>query len=172
MTNKNAIIAARLKKARKSMGYSLEYVAEACGIQQYQTVSKWESGNTTPSLEKLLLLCDLYGCNVGYFVGEYDCMTRKNADIKEETGLSENVIKQLRADNAFCKSKIEALNNLIEFDNGAIIKDISSFLFHNFDRKIQAGNVEISGDNIADVFLLEIISELKNLRQKINGGVK
>ncbi len=172
MAYKTAIIASRLKDARKSMGYSLEYVAEACEIQQYQTVSKWESGSTTPSLDKLLLLCELYGCDVGYFVGEYDCMTRKNADIKAETGLSEDVIKQLRTDNAFCKSKIEAINKLIEFDNGTIIEDISKFLFHDFNGEIQAGNVKINGDNIADVFLLEIITELKALRQKTNGGVK
>lgn len=172
MTNKTAIISTRLKEARKSMGYSLEYVAEACNIQQYQTVSKWESGNTTPSLEKLLTLCELYGCDLGYFIGEYDCKTKKNTDIKAETGLSEAAINQLRADNAFKRSRIQALNALIEFDNGNIIQDVYSFLFHKFDGQIEAGNLIINGKNIADVFLLEIIGELQALRQKINGGAE
>lgn len=172
MTNKTAVIGARLKEARKTMGYSLEYVAEACQIQQYQTISKWESGNTTPSLEKLLLLCELYGCDLGYFIGEYDCKTRKNTDIKAETGLSEDVINQLRADNAFKSSKIQALNALIEFDGGEIIQDVYSFLFHRFDGQIEAGNVVINGNNIADVFLLEIVGKLQALRQRINGGTE
>lgn len=172
MANNINVIGERLKEARKSMGYSLEYVAEACDIQQYQTVSKWESGNTTPKLEKLLTLCELYGCDLGYFIGEYDCKTRKNTDIKAETGLSEASINQLRADKAFKSSRIQALNALIEFDNGNIIQDVCSFLFHKFDGQVEAGNVIINGKNIADVFLLAIIDELKALRQKINGGAE
>lgn len=172
MTNKFTVLGARLKEARKAMGYSQEYVAEACQIQQYQTISKWESGNTTPSLEKLLLLCELYGCELGYFIGEYDCKTRKNTDIQAETGLSEAAINQLRADNTFKSSRIQALNALIEFDNGNIIQDVYSFLFHKYDRQIEAGNIVINGNNIADVFLLEIIGELQALRKKINGGAE
>ncbi len=172
MTNKFIVLGARLKEARKAMGYSQEYVAEACQIQQYQTISKWESGNTTPSLEKLLLLCELYGCELGYFIGEYDCKTRKNTDIKAETGLSEAAINQLKADNTFKSSKIQALNALIEFDNGNIIQDVYSFLFHKYDGQIEAGNIVINGKNIADVFLLEIIGELQALRKIINGGAE
>lgn len=172
MTNNYSVIGARLKEARKTMGYSLEYVAEACNIQQYQTVSKWESGSTFPSLEKLLILCKLYGCDLGYFIGEYDCKTRKNTDIKTETGLSEAAINQLIADKAFKSSRIQALNALIEFDNGSILQDVYSFLFHKFDGQIEAGNLVINGNNIADVFLLEIIGELRALRQKINGGAE
>lgn len=172
MTHKYAVLGARLKEARKTMGYSLEYVAEACNIQQYQTVSKWENGNTTPSLEKLLTLCELYGCDLGYFIGEYDCKTRKSTDIKAETGLSEIAINQLRADKAFKSSRIQAINALIEFDNGGIIQDVYSFLFHKFDGQVEAGNVIINGKNIADVFLLDIIGELQALRQKINGGAE
>ena len=172
MADNYTVLGARLKEARKTMGYSLEYVAKACNIQQYQTVSKWESGNTSPSLEKLLTLCKLYGCDLGYFIGEYDCKTRKNTDIKAETGLSEAAINQLKADKAFKTSRIQALNALIEFDNGNIIQDIYSFLFHKFDGQIEAGNVVINGNNIADIFLLEIIGELQALRQRINGGAK
>lgn len=53
-------LAERLKQARKEAGYSLEKVAELCSVQQYQTVSKWENGRAMPSLEKLLVLCNIY----------------------------------------------------------------------------------------------------------------
>jgi transcriptional regulator with XRE-family HTH domain len=170
LADKRSVIGARLKDARKAMGYSLEYVAAACNIQQYQTVSKWESGNTFPSLDKLLILCDLYGCDLGYFIGEYDCKTRRNADVRAETGLSENAIKQLRAENAFNEHRIQALNALIEFEDGKILQDVYNFLFHRFDGQIEAGNLVINGDDCADMFLLNIIAEFKNLREKIKGG--
>lgn len=170
MTYKNDVLGLRLKEARKAMGYSLEKVAEACQIQQYQTVSKWESGNTMPSLDNFMKLSELYGCEIGYLLGEYDCKTRKNADISAETGLSEAAINQLRADKAFSCSTIQTINALIEFNDGDMIRVIESFLFHRFNGQVEAGNVIINGDNIADVFLLEIISELRALRKKMNGG--
>ena len=165
MTNNCGVIGERLYNVRKSFGYSLSYVAEACGIQQYQTVSKWESGTSTPSLEKLLQLCELYGCDLGYLIGEQDCKTRKNTDINAEIGLSEKAINLLRADNAFKKHRIHALNALIEFDNGEMLQDIYNYLFYRFNKGIEVENFVINGENMADVFLLEIIGRLKTIRQ-------
>lgn len=172
MTYKYTAIGSRLKELRKEMGYSLAAVAEACGIQQYQTVSSWENENTAPSLKNLFQLCELYGCELGYLIGEYDCKTRRNADIKEEIGLSETVINQLRAYKAFNPPVIDAVNLIIEFDNGSLIENISKFIFHNFNGSVQVGNVTIDGSNIADVFLLEIINELKTIRTATNGGAE
>ena len=135
MADKRSVIGARLKDARKAMGYSLEYVAAACNI-----------------------------------IGEYDCKTRRNADVRAETGLSENAIKQLRAENAFNEHRIQALNALIEFEDGKILQDVYNFLFHIFDGQIEAGNLVINVDDCADMFLLNIIAEFKNLREKIKGG--
>ena len=96
MTYNSTVLGERLKAARDEFGYSLAYIAEACHYQQYQTISKWEKGESHPSIQVLLRLCELYGCDLGYLVGEYDCKTRKAADIKAETGLSETVINRLR----------------------------------------------------------------------------
>ena len=35
-----------------------------------QTVSKWEVGNATPEVEKLVKLSELFGVSVDYFVKE------------------------------------------------------------------------------------------------------
>ena len=99
-----------------------------------------------------------------------DCKTRRNADVRAETGLSENAIKQLRAENAFNEHRIQALNALIEFEDGKILQDVYNFLFHRFDGQIEVGNLVINGNNCADMFLLNIIAEFKNLREKIKGG--
>lgn len=160
----------RLKAARKFMGYSLEKVAELCGVQQYQTISSWESGNSTPSIEKLVKLAELYGCEVGYFVGEYDCKYRKNADIKSVTGLSESSIDIIKRDKFFDEKNIHSLDKMITFNNGDILALIGKYLYHNYKGSVEIGDIEINGDTVADTILLEILCELRELRKKVQGG--
>lgn len=167
MTYNYSITAARLKAARKEFGYSLEQVAEFCGVQQYQTVSKWESGNSTPSVEKLMRLCDLYGYEIGYFMGEYDCKTRARTDIHEFTGLAEKAISQLNTDRAFNPDRIRALNEILIYNSGDIIQLIADSLYYRFDGQIAVGDRTINGKNLNDLYLLEIASELRALRKSI-----
>lgn len=49
----------RLVKLRKAAGLSQEEVAEKLELTR-QTVSKWETGQSSPDLDKVLPLCDLY----------------------------------------------------------------------------------------------------------------
>lgn len=49
----------RLIKLRKAAGLSQEEVAEKLEVTR-QTVSKWETGQSSPDLDKVLPLCDLY----------------------------------------------------------------------------------------------------------------
>lgn len=160
----------RLKEARKSFGYSLEKVAELCGIQQYQTVSSWENGNSTPSIEKLLKLADLYSCEIGYLVGEYNCKRRTIDSVQKITGLSEKAVEKLERDNFYQKDRVAAINQIVEFNDGDIITLISKYLNHNYSGSIKAGDIEINGNTVADTLLLEISSELRALRKKVQGG--
>lgn len=49
----------RLYEMRKSKGLSQEQVAEVLGVTR-QTISKWETDQTTPDFDKILPLCELY----------------------------------------------------------------------------------------------------------------
>ncbi len=49
----------KLRKLRKKQGYSQEELAEKLNVSR-QSVSKWESGTSTPEIQKILLLCDLF----------------------------------------------------------------------------------------------------------------
>lgn len=49
----------RLYEMRKAKGLSQEQTAEILGVTR-QTISKWESDQTTPDFDKILPLCDLY----------------------------------------------------------------------------------------------------------------
>ena len=48
---------------RKRKGLTQEQFAEALGVTR-QSVSKWESGQSYPEMEKLVQMCDLFGCDL------------------------------------------------------------------------------------------------------------
>ena len=48
---------------RKRRGLTQEQFAEALGVTR-QSVSKWESGQSYPEMEKLLQMCELFGCDL------------------------------------------------------------------------------------------------------------
>lgn len=50
-------------RCRRSMGLSQEQLAERIGVSR-QTVSKWEGGQSTPDVEKLIAMADCFGITV------------------------------------------------------------------------------------------------------------
>ncbi len=50
----------RLQALRKSKGMSQEELAERVGVSR-QAVSKWETGETTPEVSKIIALAELFG---------------------------------------------------------------------------------------------------------------
>ena len=50
-----------LEAARVNAGISQKDAAKQLGIN-VGTLSNWERGNSSPSVEKFKALCDLYGC--------------------------------------------------------------------------------------------------------------
>lgn len=83
-------IGKRIKAERTRNGNSvtLDTLANEIGVTR-QTISKWEKGEGNgPTVWDLVKLCEFFGCDYGYLVGEYKNRTRIATDIGEETGLS------------------------------------------------------------------------------------
>jgi len=59
--------AERLQELRKSNGLSQEQLAEKLNVSR-QAVSKWESGQGYPEMEKTLQLCDLFNVGLDYLM--------------------------------------------------------------------------------------------------------
>jgi len=70
---------------RKRMGLSQEAMAEKLGVSR-QAVSKWELGDASPELEKLIALSELFGVSIDSLVKE-EGETEKRRETKpfEET---------------------------------------------------------------------------------------
>lgn len=60
-------IADRIQHLRKAKGMSQEELADQIGVSR-QAVSKWESGQTSPDLEKIILLSDLFDVTTDYLL--------------------------------------------------------------------------------------------------------
>lgn len=88
-------IGKRIRHEREKKGDSLEAFAEKIAVAR-QTLSKWEKGLTSPSLDDLEHMCSEFDCDFGYLVGEYNCKRRPATDIQKETLLSELACETLR----------------------------------------------------------------------------
>lgn len=53
-------IAEKIKRLRKQKGVSQEELADKTGVSR-QAVSKWEGGQSTPDIEKLVILSSYFG---------------------------------------------------------------------------------------------------------------
>lgn len=69
-----------IKKKRKSMSLSQEYVAEQLQVSR-QAVSKWETGKSEPSMNNLKKLAELFSCNLNELISS-------EKDMEEETTLN------------------------------------------------------------------------------------
>lgn len=110
-------IGAALKKARKEAGIktvpALVNRLEAKGITiAERTVRNWEGDTARPSIDMLLMLCDLYGCDLDYLTGRTEYAKGLKAS-HIYTGLSETALETLhkwRGSNYF----VLFLSSLIE----------------------------------------------------------
>lgn len=60
-------IASRIQQLRKLKGLSQEELADAIGVSR-QAVSKWESEQSLPDIEKILLLCSYFNVTTDYLL--------------------------------------------------------------------------------------------------------
>ncbi|MCM3609668.1 helix-turn-helix domain-containing protein [Planomicrobium sp. MB-3u-38] len=70
------IFSERLKTEREKMGWSQTELAEKIHVSR-QSVSKWETGKSLPSIEVLIDLSDLFGITI-------DEMLRSDRELKEK----------------------------------------------------------------------------------------
>lgn len=60
-------IADRIQALRKTKGISQEELADQIGVSR-QAVSKWESEQSTPDLEKVIIMSDFFGVTTDYLL--------------------------------------------------------------------------------------------------------
>lgn len=66
-------IADRIQRLRKAKGISQEELADRIGVSR-QAVSKWESEQSTPDIEKIILLSDYFEVTTDYLLKGIECL--------------------------------------------------------------------------------------------------
>ena len=89
---------------RKQNGFSQEELAEKCQVSR-QAIAKWESGESVPTIEKLIYLAGLYEVTLDELVGRR-FVVDKYAKVKEyiKEFAAEDIPKDDEDDiSAWCK---------------------------------------------------------------------
>ena len=73
----------RLQSLRKEKGLSQEQLGELLNVSR-QSVSKWESGQTYPETDKLMILSDLFEITLDYLLKDKNIECVDNIDIKND----------------------------------------------------------------------------------------
>ncbi len=74
-------MADRIQYLRKAKGISQEELADKVGVSR-QAVSKWESEQSTPDLEKVIILSDFFGVTTDYIQKGLNRQQTKNKKVK------------------------------------------------------------------------------------------
>lgn len=176
-------IGVRLKTERKKAGFkSHDELVDYIKNHNYrgftrQTISKWERGLEMPPLDILCSLCELFECELGYLLCEYDCKTRSSTDIHNETGLSEDAINVLKEWNRISKEKgsqyawarnsLQALNDLLS--QGVLLahnvfSPIAEYMIYRFEYETKGKKTNLDNYRLALFTASDGLSEcIKNI---------
>ena len=73
------MISENLKFFRHKYGLTQDAVANACGVSR-ANVSKWESGEFSPAINRLVILAGLFNCTIDDLVKKRLALNGKKSD--------------------------------------------------------------------------------------------
>ena len=79
----------KLLDLRKKKGWSQEELGNELNVSR-QTVSKWEAGQTTPELEKLKKLSEIFGITVDSLIDDSDTYEEKVIEVSNKNDINQN----------------------------------------------------------------------------------
>ena len=68
----------KILQLRKALGFSQEQLAEQVGVSR-QSISKWETGQSVPELDKLVILSQVFGVSTDELLGK--CANQEEASV-------------------------------------------------------------------------------------------
>ena len=100
----------RLYQLRKQKGFSQEELANRLNVSR-QTVSKWEVGDSTPDMEKLIAMSDLFDVSLDKLVMGKEDKTEEGATAKSDFAvvLNEKVLTNKNKKKAKSALKLQEL---------------------------------------------------------------
>lgn len=103
------ILAEKIVQLRKQNGWSQEDLAEQLGVTR-QSISKYESAQSIPDLDKILLLSQIFGVSTDFLIkDELDLPT----EAPSETNAKDSILRKVSLQDALDFLQIKKENSLI-----------------------------------------------------------
>ena len=96
-SDRKRIIGSRIKKEREDLGLSKNELLPKIykSEKSHKMLTAWENGERLPDLDSIALMANLFNCDIGYLLGDYNERHYIAADICYRTGLSEKAVESL-----------------------------------------------------------------------------
>ena len=109
-------IADRIQSLRKAKGMSQEQLADAVGVSR-QAVSKWESEQATPDLDKVVIMSEIFEVTTDYILKGIEPVASDDhktiGDVLDQKVLTENNGKKVKC---FLRYALIGLATLVGID--------------------------------------------------------
>ena len=156
----------RIKIERKRHKLTLEKEEAILNISRQPLANGEKGKGNGPQTFDLLRMCELFGCDFGYLVGEYSERTRQATDIVAATGLDSKAVEQL------CSAQkdrywfvIQALNELLKYDNLRLLDLIGQYVMMDEHETIELNDGEKIDKGV--LYSRKIEQELVKLRSSV-----
>ena len=114
-------IGSRIRELRREKGWKQadmgNKIAEALDTGDFHqgTISTWERGEALPPLKYFFILSELFDCDIGYLLCDYDTKRKDTSNICDVTGLSPETVEMLSTLTEVDKHRL----SLCDSDEGA-----------------------------------------------------
>jgi len=96
---KNMTLAEKISLLRRQKGWSQEELAEKMDISR-QSVSKWESGQSIPDLDKIIKISDIFAVSTDYLLKEDKEEDYADREMKEEACGEKEILRSISMEEA------------------------------------------------------------------------
>ena len=123
LLRKDMLTMNNIKNARTQKNLTQNELADKVGSTR-QTIAKWEKGNDNGiCLDTIKCMCEIFNCEIGYLVGDYDTPQKETTDIHNKTGLSEKAIYSIISDTK-ARPFIETINTILTLPQGILFLNL------------------------------------------------
>jgi len=145
------ILADKIIKLRKQLGWSQEELAEKVNVSR-QSVSKWESANSIPDLNRIIMLAELFEVSTDFLLKDENETFESN----HEVGTPDSSIHQVGLEEAtrYVESKVE-ISNIVT--KGSILCVCSVIPMFFFLAMAETGRMGMTGDIAAASGIISLL---------------
>ena len=144
------ILAEKIAKLRKQLGWSQEELAEKLDVSR-QSVSKWESANSIPDLNRIILLADIFEVSTDFLLkDENEAFIHENRTTKK----SDTIQVSLKQATKYVENKlaVSSLNT-----KGIILCICSVVPLFFFMAMAETNRLNITGDIASALGVVSIL---------------